>query len=115
MKIVCDICSISISAAFYHNSGEFPYIAEIVRSTSGIEILQYHGQQFLKHGVTKTARWWRCSMHATGCRVRLISRIVDGYVMVNKHPKDIIHSDHKGKRMKQYDIPRLETMQWTSD
>lgn len=76
----------------------------MVRDVKGFELLQYNGNHLIKHYMSKGNTRWRCPLHRTGCRVAIISCMIDGYVMVNKPTTDIIHTDHKGKAMKRYNI-----------
>lgn len=82
----------------------FSYFAEVFTAVNGREVLVYHGKHYMKH--TKSAKkvHWRCPLHSTGCRARIVSCMVDGYLMVNKSDANIIHTDHNGKPMKLYEL-----------
>lgn len=95
--------------SFYHIARwKYPYDAEIVHDIEGRELLQYHGDLYIKHSTRKTSICWRCPLHYTGCPITISSSIVDGRVMVSKRFADIIHTDHRGKMMKSFTIVKTE-------
>lgn len=95
---------------FHFVSAAFPYYAEIVNdltATNGRELLIYHEKKYVKHRMSKKNTYWRCPQHYLGCRARIKSAIIGGYVMVNKLDTDIIHTNHPAKMQRKRKIKKI--------
>lgn len=97
-KLISDFCFISLLA----DSLIFSYFAEVITDENGRESLRYHDKKYVKHtsGKQYAHERWRCYLHYKGCRARMNSRIIGGYVMVNKPDAELIHTNHDAKDMR---------------
>lgn len=85
----------------YFTASKFRYFAEIgTDAGTKRDLLLYHGMQYKMHRSSSTTDYWLCRYNYCGCRARIASCLVDGYVMVDRLPSDIIHTNHKKKYTK---------------
>lgn len=64
----------------------------IIRSFNRRLSLRFQGNDYVKHSIYNGRMYWRCRFHQRGCRVRVLTRYIDGHLMTYSINNNIFHA-----------------------
>lgn len=66
-----------------------------IHSLSGRLLLEFQGNEYVKHSIYNGRIYWRCRSYQKGCRVRVLTRWIDGHLLTYRVNNKICHINHE--------------------